>query len=303
MRLLDHFLYDISSFLQGITRCERVSFQNHTDILEIMNVQNNLHVAIKKAFSHYHDSYHQSYKLAYQGKQQIVIKKDSLLDNITIEESLKQMLLEREHLKDKVTVLPVYSHDDLTYLTQSSLLKKLKTKQGIARNRLFIDSKVNVFELYLEWALEKEQYNTINLTDARYYIMPFLIKEHYTVAVVKLTKVIGKRMAHIQYYNSYAKNLTKSYQDTLKAYFKNRGFIPKFDNLSAYEQRDDHNCGVFIIYKAIEIVSKDLQAKEKLIPLRTDCIKTYQDWILRSRNTMAQILCSKGINVVLAISA
>src|SRR5262249_33049232 len=121
-------------------------------------------------------------------------------------------------------------------------------------------------------------------------IIPILVDEHYTVTVIHLMHSYKKKYAHIQFYNSFGEDLDISYQRLLKSFFIKKGFIPTYKNISFPDQRDDYNCGIFVIYKAIEIAGRNVKVIENLLPRESYSELEYDTWSYNARKHIENIL-------------
>jgi hypothetical protein len=275
------------------------------DISDIIYAEKKLHSVVKAEFKQYHEVYHQLHKRNYKGnhQSQLVISEDSALDDLSVEISLKQLVLERESLRSSVIVLPVFSKYVLTYLSENKVCRSLLSLNESSHKAILFHNQAKLLNIFLEWSLENKSFANIALNETRQIMIPFLIDEHYTIAVVKLTKSSYNKFAHIQFYNSYGTNLDEVYQESLKLFFKKHAFIAKFENKSKLEQRDDHNCGIFVIYKAIEIASHNVGVQETLLPCHSLDLQNYKEWAVHARSHIAHILYNQNINVSLSLSS
>lgn len=273
------------------------------DISELIAAEKKLHNIIKSEFANYHRDYKQIFQQTYQGadKSSVEIHANSWLNDLAVEESLKSMVSQRSYLKASTIVVPVFSKYVLTYLSENMMVQTLLPNCKISLNAFVLHSQEKLLELFLEWSLENQAFTHISHLEVKQIIIPFLINEHYTVAVVKLSKSTYSKIAQIDFYNSYGHNLDERYIHALKQFFVKQGFIPRFDNISKLEQHDSYNCGLYVIHKAIETAANNLGKKERLLPESTNDHASYHTWSLNARSFIADLLSMKNINVQLTI--
>lgn len=273
------------------------------DISELIAAEKKLHTVIKSTFAHYHANYKKIFQNNYHGADKAIVEihTNSWLNDLTVEESLKSMVLQRSYLKSSVIVLPVFSKYALTYLSENTMLDTLLSKCKVSLNAFVLHSPEKLLDIFLTWALENQSFTQVSDNDVKQIIMPFLINEHYTVAVIKLSKSRYSKIAQIDFYNSYGKNLDERYIQGIKQFFSKHGFVPRFIDQSKLEQHDSYNCGLFIINKAIEIAANNIGMKECLLPTTTHDHPAYRTWSLRSRAMIANLLNMKNISVQLTI--
>lgn len=273
------------------------------DISELIAAEKKLHAIIKAQFARFYVNYKQIFQKNYQGadKTHVEIHTDSWLNDLAVEESLKSMIAQRNYLASSVIVVPVFSKYVLTYLSENTLLQTLLSKCNISLNTFMLHSQEKLLEIFLAWSLENQSFTQISNLEVKQIIIPFLIDEHYTVAVVKLSKSRYSKIAQIDFYNSYGHNLDERYIQALKHFFSKQGFIPRFDDVSKHEQHDSYNCGLFVIHKAIEIAANNLGKKENLIPESIIEHACYQGWALRARSMIANTLSMKNISVQVTV--
>ena len=275
----------------------------HSDFSDIIGAQHALRAVVKTEFDEFYHYYHKRFQKTYKGydKGEFTITHNSWLNDLAVEMCLKQLILERPHLNNCI-VTPVYSHSILTSLSESKVYQELLASKK-SYGRYLIPTESILFQFFLEWCLQNHKVANLSGNQIKQIIIPILINKHYTIAVVKLTNTKFNKLAHIEFYNSFGDNLGAAQQDGLKSFFRKLGFIPKYENIAKHDQKDSYNCGVFIIYKALEIASKNTGVDEVLLPMTSMGTQNYEQTFLNARNLVASILEAQNINVLLATAS
>jgi hypothetical protein len=158
-----------------------------------------------------------------------------------------------------------------------------------------------LLEWYLEGIIESKPSLLGNpFKNCTQLIIPFHLREHFSVAVIHLSKNNSKKFATIQYYDPLGQKLDEALQKQLKNYFTKQGFMVKFQCLSRQDQQDDYNCGVFITLKAIDLANKNAGDDEVQLPVEGLNQKSYHDFFNCHRYQMVNMLKGFGRNVYLS---
>lgn len=185
----------------------------------------------------------------------------SWFNNVDVERTIRYFLSQRAPLCNMVGVFPVFSKSALLHLAQTH------TQTNI-NHTLAVNKKIenNLLEWYLESMVEaREGLLGVAYKNCKQVIIPLLIQEHYSVAVVNLVTNESKKIAQIQYYNSFGVPLDDWYQIQLKHFFKKYGYMVRYRCVSRWDQQDTYNCGLFVSLKAIEIANQNAGIDEPLL--------------------------------------
>lgn len=216
------------------------------------------------------------------------------LFNNDIESAMLALINQRPHLKNTCAVFPAfveYATIHPTLVAHDCSSKSCKTEP------LDIDN-----QSALTWFLESNLENQNSLICANLWlydqwIIPMLIKQHFTLVVVKFDRTLGK-FALIQFYDSYGKPLKAPYQQQIITFFKNLGFKVKYQCLAKKEQMDNHNCGIFISLKAIDIANSNINHPERLLKKANNHFEYHKQMMIQ-RHHLGTLLKENGANIVI----
>jgi hypothetical protein len=273
------------------------------DLTDIISVEKHLQSIVNNEYKKLLDNIHETHLRDHNGanKVTLTINTESWLNNVAVDLSLNYLIKERTHLDGNTFVLKVFSSSVLIAILEK-LLYRSPSIHALLKNAFFIPTKSKLLEWFLDFSLAAQSLCDFSKSASRQIIIPFSLDSHFSVAVIYLTQGKFHKLAEIQYYNSFGEDLDIDFQFALKRCLAKRGFIPKYENVSALEQKDKHNCGIFIIYKAIELASHNVGAKETLLPLSTLEESLYLKWFEQARCYISHILHLQNMNVCLSIN-
>lgn len=207
----------------------------------------------------------------------------SWFNNMNVENILTHLVQSRAHLRHCVSILPVFHH------TQYA---QIATKNNPH------DAEETFLEWFLESMLESQKlYLLHDGKETTQFILPFLINQHYSIAVIKIARNQKSKLATIQYYNSFGTPLENNLQQQLKHFLRKRGFGVKYHCICAPDQQENHNCGIFICLKAIDMANENSEHPEVLLAIESLDHTTYHDFFTHYRYQFAHALHQDGHNV------
>lgn len=276
---------------------------SYHDLTEVISAEQHLQSIVNNEYRKLLENIHRTHQTNHVGanKATLTINEHSWLNNVAVDLSIKYLIKERAHLDGCTTVLKVFSNSVLTSILEKTLYQS-ESITTLLKNAFLIPTKRKLLEWFLDSSLQTESLFDFSKNGSRQIIIPFSLDSHFSVAVIYLTQGKFNKLAQIQYYNSFGIDLDIDYQVALSTYLAKRGFIPKYENISAHEQKDKYNCGIFIIYKAIELASRNVGFKETLLPspsLETDL---YLHWFQKARRYIGHILHLQNMNICLSFN-
>lgn len=275
--------------------------QTH-DLTEIISAERVLQSIVNAEYKQLINTINQTHQQDYQGsdKATITINEHSWLNNVAVDSGLRHLVKESKYLDGFTTVLSLFCEAVLLEVLDILLYKYQFVKSF--KHGFSIPTREKLLEWFLEASLETQPLFDFSKSKTRHIIIPINIDSHFSVAVIHLSQGKYQKLAHIQYYNSFGSELDGTYQAALKTFFSKRGCIPKYENVSNHEQKDMYNCGIFAIYKAIELASENAGYKISLLPASEIESKDYLRWFFEARTFIASILHQQNINVCLAMN-
>ncbi|MBS0287155.1 MAG: hypothetical protein JSR17_07660 [Proteobacteria bacterium] len=222
-----------------------------------------------------------------------LIKIDSHLSNDAVWTGIRMLVNQRETLKQCVGVFPVFVEYGVI---QTTLSKHQKAPKKCPKELKKIDKNASL-AWFLETALENNLLNN-SFNTCQQWIIPLLINEHYCVAVVNKESFESKTVM-IQFYDPYGTDLAQNYRNQLKAFFKRLGYLVKYRCVSRPEQKDNHNCGVFVMLKSIELACANVGSAEQLLAIQDANRYDYQKRVNQYRYNIGKLLKHYGENVVI----
>lgn len=219
----------------------------------------------------------------------------SFLYNRDIESGIKLLINERAALKKTCAVFPAFVEYAIVHPTLSA---KNASQKSCATSPVHIDQRAS-----LTWFLESNHENCLtvfngNLEQYEQWIIPMLINEHFTVAVVKFDRT-HEKLAFVQYYDSCSDDLNSHFKNQLITFFKHLGYKVKYQCVSKHEQKDNHNCGIFVTLKAIDIANSNIGNPERLLKKSKDAYD-YQQNLNAYRYQIGTLLKEHGKHVVIS---
>jgi len=225
-----------------------------------------------------------------------------------------------KHLvKDKTPLIEVSAcFDDIQMLQDRNAKEVFRNEQDHQANEIAGTILADIGmteEVMLQWHLDSIAKSdlplvgnktdlVLNFLDCSQFVIPFRKDmSHYTVAVVNfMSDEDANEIANIQYYDSLGYDLPESEKTQLCDFFRDQNFDEvNFDCVSAKEQREGHNCGIFASFKAIDLLNKNTEHEERLIPnLAMINESEYRALFNYFRNRVVDMLRESGCNISLS---
>ncbi len=229
------------------------------DFAEFIHFEANVKTQVKLDYLNYIRNLNSQ---AHQALKASTFGVDSAFKNDDVCKAIKLMLNADPLLESLVGVCPAFVEYAVIQPTLAAFNKSGKSCQTPLSD---IDAKYSL-SCFLDSVHENAMFLLNNpMFQCEYLVIPFLIREHFSISVLKLDKSTGKKIAHISYYDSYGYDLDMAYKEQLMTFFAHEGYELKYTCLSKYQQKDNHNCGIFTILKAIDLLYAHAGIEERYL--------------------------------------
>lgn len=246
------------------------------ELTELIHAQHVIKSKIKAASADY-----LAQRASFRARSQIPsdVQLDSWFHTDEMDIMIQLFVQSRPYFLENVGIFPVYCEEGLLQHIQNQIYKKLP--------------KIPLLEWYLEFI-------NIPIKNYNHLIIPLNINQHFRVAIIHIERNDGSKQATIQYYDSTGNDLEDIYQEQLINFFKKFGYIVNYECVSKHEQKENHNCGIFITLKSIDLINEHIGDEQRLLNIENLDGEDYDKFFNHYRFYIAKLIESSGISVTIS---